>query len=301
MEKRLQSFLAVGMLLSGCGKDNQEDSGSLNTPPSIEAAEIQPSPVYETSVIECVGIGWSDPDGDPPYYALQWKVNGEVVSTSAQIDGSSFDKSDAVDCVLVPLDSGGEGQEKVASVVVQNSLPQADSAAIDPQPLTVEDTARVRISGETDDDSDAVTWSHVWWVNGESVSAEPLLSGNGLVRGDLVVAESTPNDGEDEGSPILSDEVVVSNAAPSVLSVSIYPSAPTASDLLSAIVSTDDADGDDVEVSYTWSVNGSDVGNTATLAGLFSTLDTVEVRVRPSDGLDEGIEVASDPVEIVTE
>ena len=294
-------FFLAGIFLPACGKDSSGDSGGLNTPPSIDAAEIQPQPVFESSLVDCVGVGWEDPDGDPPYYALEWRVNGEVVSTGAQIDGAVFDKGDAVDCVLTPLDSGGEGESKMASVVVQNSPPQADGTAIEPDPLTVEDTARVRINGEADGDSDAVTWSHVWWVNGEAVSTDPLLSGNLLVRGDRVVAESTPSDGEEEGAAVLSAEVEVANAAPVVLSVSIYPPSPSPSDLLSAIVSTDDSDGDAVEVAYTWSVNGSDSGSTATLSGVFSVNDEVRVHVTPSDELEEGVEVSSDPVVIVPE
>ena len=301
MWRSLSLFLTAGCFLTACGKDSSVDSGTLNTPASIDFAEIQPQPVLESSVVDCLGIGWSDSDGDPPFYALEWSVNGELVSTGAQIDGALFDKGDAIDCVLTPLDSGGEGESKMASVVVQNSPPQAESAAIDPDPLTVEDTARVRISGESDGDSDAVTWSHVWWVNGEIVSEDTLLSGNLLGRGDRVVAESTPHDGEENGEPILSAEVEVVNAPPIVLSVSIYPSAPSPSDLLSAIVSTDDPDGDEVEVSYTWSVNGSEAGSAATLSGVFTTNDEVRVRVRPSDGVDEGTEVVSDLVVVVPE
>ena len=66
-------------------------------------------------------------------------------------------------------------------------------------------------------------------------------------------------------------------------------------------MSTDDSDGDAVEVAYTWSVNGSDSGSTATLSGVFSVNDEVRVHVTPSDELEEGVEVSSDPVVIVPE
>ena len=301
MRIAFRSSLAAMFLGLACGKDSPGDSGSDNTLPSIEAAEIRPLPAFENTVLSCVGVGWSDPDGDSPYYALEWRVNGEVVSTNAEIDGTVFDKSDAIECVLTPLDSGGEGESKTASAVVQNTLPRADSVAIDPDPLTVENTARVRVLGEFDEDSDAVAWSHIWWINGVSVSTDPLLSGNVLVRGDRVMAESTPNDGEENGEPLLSEEVEEGNAAPAVVALSIYPAMPAPSDLLAAIVSTDDADGDAVEVTYSWSVNGVFVGNGATLSGEFEAGDSVEVRVRPSDGLDEGLEETSDPVEILPE
>ena len=43
------------------------------------------------------------------------------------------------------------------------------------------------------------------------------------------------------------------------------------------------------------------VGNEATLSGVFGAGDSVVVRVRPFDGLDEGLEKTSDPVEILPE
>ena len=294
---RSMTWLVLGGLFgAACSSGQVTDSGAVNSLPSIEGVEIQPLPVVEASEIECVAVGWFDPDGDPPLYVLEWKVNGESVGSSAKLTGDNFNKEDEVACELTPLDAGGEGESKSVSVVVENSLPTANSVEIDPLPLSVESTARVVINGESDDDNDAVVWSHVWFVNDEQVSSEPLLSGNSLTRGDLVHAESTPDDGDEYGVPLLAPSVEVGNALPSVLSVSIYPAVAAPTDLLSAIVSTGDSDGDSVSVSYEWLVNGVEVGNESTLTDAFGVGDNVLVRVRPNDGIDDGAEVDSDPV-----
>jgi hypothetical protein len=83
-----------------------------------------------------------------------------------------------------------------------------------------------------------------------------------------------------------------------VISVSIYPDPATENDLLSAIVSADDADGDTVTSTYLWKVDGDEVWDGATLSGaeFFSSGQSVQLFVTPSDGIDTGKSVASDPV-----
>lgn len=80
----------------------------------------------------------------------------------------------------------------------------------------------------------------------------------------------------------------VGNTAPTVESVTITPSEPSASDTLQAQVSVRDADGDRAHVEYTWWVNGKRAGEgssfdlSATRRGA-----RIEVSVTADDGKDQ--------------
>jgi len=252
--------------------------------------------VFETSLVECEAQGWTDADGDSPLFLLEWLRNGETLDAPAQVDGEFFNKGDLLGCTLTPLDAYGEGIPQSAERVVQNSLPLADAVVIRPDRVDVASALRVEIDGERDDDQDAVSWSHAWFVNGVLESSVPILSGSILRRGDTVYAVSTPHDGESAGEEIQSLEYEVQNALPVISSVTIYPGEPSLSDLLSAIVSTSDADGDPVDVSYSWTINGQVVGTDATLSSGFVAGDSIQVSVRPSDSWDVGDWEDSDPV-----
>ena len=289
-----QVFLS-GLFCVGCVSGNTGDSADTNRLPSIEAVAIFPETIFEASVVECVAQGWLDPDGDAPLFSLEWLINGEVVDSIVELEGELFNKGDVLSCTLTPLDAYGSGIPQTAETVVQNTLPVAERVVVRPERVDVTSTLRVEIQGEQDDDQDAVTWSHEWFVNAEPRSSSPLLSGAALRRGDKVYALSTPYDGEEEGKELQSEEIEVQNAVPIVSSVTIYPSEPRPTDLLSAIVSTDDGDGDGVSLEYSWSLNSEEVGSGATLSSSFVSGDSISVRVRPSDGVDVGEWVESDP------
>jgi len=281
-----------------CAKDAGDDTGATGSRPSIEAALILPDPVLETSTVTCEGEGWVDADGDPPLYEIEWFVDEESVSEEKNIDGLFFSKGDSISCSLTPLDSVGEGMAQASTVTVMNSLPYGESATIEPQDVSVNASLSVVVSGEHDDDQDAVTWSTEWFVNEESTQDGPQLSGNLLLRGDSVYATTLPNDGEEDGEALITPTITVGNALPTVVSVSIYPDPATETDLLSAIVSAYDADGDTVTSTYLWKVDGDEVWDGATLNGteFFSSGQSVQLFVTPSDGIDTGKSVASEPV-----
>ena len=84
----------------------------------------------------------------------------------------------------------------------------------------------------------------------------------------------------------------------------ITPSSPTSSDTLSAAVSTSDADGDEVTVTYQWNVNGGVVTgltgasvDPSDLSSFDAPFD-VSVTVTPDDGTTNGESVTSAPVTV---
>lgn len=90
------------------------------------------------------------------------------------------------------------------------------------------------------------------------------------------------------------------NTAPSVDSVRLEPGAPTTEDAVSAVVEgVADVDGDEVGLSFAWTVNGEPVEAADTLpATAFARGDTLVVTVTPFDEELDGEPVSSTPVEV---
>ena len=134
------------------------------------------------------------------------------------------------------------------------------------------------------------------------VSNNAFIDGTMFDRDQPLVCQATPNDGDDAGATVTSTAVVVSNSAPSIVSVLLDPSDPTETSTLTATPQgAADADpGDTVSFSYLWSVNGQSVGSSATISGAdFDKGDTIDVEVTPSDGTDAGVAVQSNTVTVL--
>jgi hypothetical protein len=125
------------------------------------------------------------------------------------------------------------------------------------------------------------------------------LPSSSFARDDQVYVVVVTSDGEDTGSMLQSNTVVIGNSGPVVDTVALSPSEIRTSDVVQVLVSASDADGDPVTLTYTWQVNGLPVVENTTDASLDGTIwfdkgDYVSVIVLPSDGSMVGI--ASPPV-----
>ena len=115
------------------------------------------------------------------------------------------------------------------------------------------------------------------------------LTSDQFAPGDDVFCTVTPDDGETSGDPVDSNTVTV-NHPPEVASLTLSPLPATTDDDLTCSAMATDADGDAVTASYTWTVEGVDVGVTSdTLdAGRFTGSQLVVCTATLHDGLEEG-------------
>ncbi len=121
-------------------------------------------------------------------------------------------------------------------------------------------------------------------------------------HGDVITVAVTPNDGTVNGTEATAS-VTVANTAPVITSLSLTPSAPSAGQTVSAIVTSSDADGDTVTYTYQWFRNGQAIvgqyGSSLalTFCGIRSG-DQITVQATPNDGTVSGAAVTSAPVKI---
>ena len=263
-----------------------------NALPTVAASVLSPASFNERSTISCVGTGWFDADGDgPPVYSIAWYVNDVKQNTRTTLDGAYFSRDDVVRCSLMPFD-GTEFGEIVDSApgVVSNAAPTAQSVTLSDSTPQYGDSLTAVVNGLADPDAaDAghLTATVVWWVNDTLVGTDLTLPPGAFTRGDQVYAIATPFDGMEEGTPVFSAVVTVTNTAPVLTSASITPSTVYTNDMLMVNSLASDVDGDSLTFSYIWKVNDITVasGSVNHLTGsYFSKGDRVKVIVTASDG-----------------
>ena len=264
-----------------------------NSAPSISAVSITPTSPAITDTLTCTYSGFSDPDGDSDASTYAWTVNGVLAGTSTSLSPSSFSSGDTITCTVTPDDGTDTGTPVADSVTPSNTPPEVTSVTVTPTSPLVSDTLTCSATS-TDDDGDTVTLSYAWTIGGTTVGTSSTLS-SGFSSGDTVTCTVTPHDGTESGTTG-ADSVTIGNSAPEVTSVTISPTAPTASDTLTCSAATTDPDGDTVTLSYAWAIGGTTVGTSSTLSSGYSRGDTVTCTVTPHDGTVAG---ASDADSVV--
>jgi hypothetical protein len=179
--------------------------------------------------------------------------------------------------------------------------PHVEALAIVPERPTTEDAiaAGLRVY---DPDGDPLSIEWTWYRNGavhEAGGSETIDPGE-FVRGDHVWVEAVISDGDHE-LDAKSEPVVIANALPHAAGIRITPPQPTASDMLEVELRGADADGDPVQWSYRWLVDGEPLQGAegARLApGRAKRGSSVVVEVSGNDGHEDGEWIASESVRI---
>ena len=276
----------------------------LNTPPKIDGVTITPEDIFEESAVKCEAVGWYDADGDTPTVTATWLVNGEVIEgVTGDLTGDYFGKDDLIRCMGAPTDGDSTGDVVVSQVVqVQNSGPTLGSVTLSHTDPTAADTVTFTPVDAVDPDGDTVRYTVEWYVDGELVSTENELAPRSFVRGQEVYAIVTPTDGELAGDPVTSATVTAANTPPDLTSVTLTPELAYTDSTLFPLVEAEDLDGDPVTYTVEWTVNGSVISETGSvLEGdtWFDKDDTVSVKVKPNDGIDDGPTLTSTTITVL--
>jgi hypothetical protein len=241
----------------------------------------------------------SDNEDSPTDLTVDWtsSIDGTISTAGADSTGSVAFNSSSLgfgghDITLTVTDTDGLFATELISLTV-NALPTAPTVTISPDPAYADDDLVASASGSTDDDGDTVTYSYAWYEDGTLLTSATTatLSSSLTSDGSLYRVVATPNDGAADG-PTGEAELEVSNSVPSITSVTISPSSPTVTDTLTCSYSGySDADGDADASTYEWTVEGTTVGTSSTLAGVFIAGNIVACTVTPDDGKDTGTPV----------
>lgn len=267
----------------------------VSTPPVMTEATLTPAEPREGDLLTCAGSA-TDVDGDDITYSYTWTVGGELLDeTTETLDGAFWDKHEEVFCTVTGNDDVGSGAGLDSiTVTVQNSVPSVDTVSIDPPTPGTGDTLTCLYTGFTDADSDGDLSTYRWTIGGFEVGTDASLDSSLTTLGDVVTCAVTPYDGDEAGT-VMTGEATVGNTAPSVATVSIAPLSPgIEDDLTCSYTGFDDIDGDADLSTFSWTIDGVQVGTDPILSGaLTTTSDRVHCTVTPHDGFDAGVPVDS--------
>jgi hypothetical protein len=267
-----------------------------NSVPSIEGVSLDPSTILEATLVSCVATGWSDADGDSDQSTVAWTVDGVVAGSGSTLDGTAFDRDDTIACSVTPYDGESTGMPRSsAAVTVDNTSPVLAAVSLSTDSPTETDTVSIVLGASSDDDGDSVTYIYQWYVSGVASGSSATLSHTHFAKHDTIQVLVTPTDGTTSGSAVWSEIATVANTPPSVTSLELSPSTLHTNDVAGVSCATADADGDTLTLSYTWNVDGTAAGSSATLDGAtaFDRGQVVEVIVTPNDGEEDGAEASA--------
>jgi len=285
--------------------DGPPDTASItiaNTAPTVSFVGISPSSAQAADVLACGYDGYDDPDGDGDFSTIHWEVNGVNVGAGSLLD-SSFVGADSVVCIVTPNDSVDDGPTSQSTpLIVANTAPTVTSVQVGPTGATGNDTLSCNDTGAFDADGQTVEFTYEWTVAGTVLTGETGKTlTSGFSRGQNVSCAATPTDTVDTGLTATSAPLTILNALPAVTSISLGPSEAYQTTTLVCDATGDDADpADTVQLTYSWTVGGSEVAiDSSTLDGSdFAKNAAVTCTATPYDGYDPGAESTSNTVTI---
>lgn len=276
-----------------------------NTPPVATAATLGPANVRTSGSVQSQ-ISRSDPDGDALTNQITWFRQRREEAAGSSIPGQSgttlngqfFDKGDQI-WFQVVVNDGSASSEPLESnhVTVANTPPDFAGVTLGPAQATGATTLTCAPSGFVDVDNDPEGWLYAWTIDGQAVPGEVGSTLSGLFsRGDVVVCEVQPFDGDDAGPMLPSPPLTIGNTPPTLAAARLNTLTPSESDTLTVTVEgAADPDGDAVTTAIAWFVNGGQVGvGTSLSPSLFRAGDQVWAVATPSDGLATGASVRSE-------
>jgi len=292
----------------------------LNTPPTIIDATLDhtgPRP-DKNSILSIDMSGFEDLDGDLPDlrdFAYEWFVNDISVGTDSTLALAPYAMGDDVYCMVTPSDGTSHGSPiQSESTAILNTPPSFVRADIDitydGSTILEANLSSVLIaSGNTYSDPDNDTEQaarYSWYINDEFSKSGNTIDGLYFQKEDRVYCMVEPYDGTYYGTPVKTDEIIITNTAPEVGEIRIYAvgNNPTRVATFAAeIIDFYDKDDDPQDVhAYVWYVNGTEVigQDTSTFKNnysmeipYFTKGDAISVMVTPSDGTDHGSPVLS--------
>jgi hypothetical protein len=210
-----------------------------------------------------------------------------------------------VSVVGIGLACGGDGAPDDAQAPIEpvegeeNRPPYVEAISIVPPRPSADDALSVGVR-VLDPEHDPISIDLTWYRNGavHDDSGRQTIDPGEFTRDDSVWVEAVISDGRQE-IQVKSEAVSIANAPPHPSAIRITPPEPTAGDILDVEVEGGDADGDPVQWSYRWLVDGEPLEGERSprlASGRLARGARISVEVSGADGIESGAWVASSEV-----
>lgn len=264
MVKKINMLCAVLAVLSILACTKQESNQAIGTSPGQATSTASAEPSQKSTGSLPVKILPESPTvmtdlqvvfscaGNVTY---EWRTNNQIIAgeTTGWLLKKQFVKGDEV---AVTVKCGGS--EGTASVTIGNSPPSVLSVPFSPDDIHAGVDITVK-PVEYDPDGDSVGFTYKWSVNGNEIADDsPMLTGDHFKRGDKVALTVIPHDGDGTGAPFASQNLVIPDGAPRILS---SPPQEIHGDVYIYRVVAEDPDGDPIAFSLVAAPDGMTIDN----------------------------------------
>ena len=266
--------------------------GQVNTPPVANTVVLSSGPIFTTDDFS-VAYTYSDADGDvETNVEIQWFLNNAAYAfaENSHIIPSAFTEKGQIWFAQVRVNDGTEWSSWTSSnqLTVQNTVPVTESVTLSHSEAYTTDEISVQFT-MSDLDGDAESNSEItWWRDGimkSSLTGLTTLPSSSTMKDEVWTVQVKAGDGNGYSTTPLTANVTVLNSAPSA-SVAVSENI-TSQDTLNVVITTDDADGDEVQTNVQWYRNGFLDGTlmnaTSVPASYLGPGQTWSVHVTPTD------------------
>jgi alpha-tubulin suppressor-like RCC1 family protein len=268
-----------------------------NTAPTDLVVAITPnSSVYNDSELTCSATANDVDASDTLEYSYEWST-GET--TDAITLDNSLNPTDEVTCIATATD-GTDSISDSTSVTLENREPVLSNLVIEADEGLWNGTTLTCSADVSDADGETLEIAYSWTLADGTTTVEGSeLTLENVSDGDVFTCTASIEDGY-QGIDTLSDSVTTTNTLPVVDTISVTPDSVNVGEhTFTCEVETSDADGDDVEVTYEWTINGTpqQEEDTNMFSGSFTLGMVIACNATPNDGKEDG-NVVSDDVTI---
>lgn len=175
-------------------------------------------------------------------------------------------------CIIV-LHCEKKGEEQSQT----NTPPLIEEVILAPLHPTIESDITTYILG-SDKEGDPITFRIVWFVNGVRIGEGRSFTYSKIKKSDRIFAEVSPYDGKAWGTPVKTNEIVIHDLPPKILSITTLPeSLFTRTSYLAVGAVVEDPDGDSAGLVVHWFVNERAIPETS------NVLDLTKLKLRKND------------------
>ncbi len=217
-KKRLALVLAAAVSLAACTKDGkgpqsgavQREGQAVSSQMHTGKLDVKILPDAPTVLTDLQAL--YSGKGIASY---QWMKDGQPLEgeNSPRLSKNGFSKGDSISVVVTAGEEQGE-----ASVTIGNSPPTVTSVPFSPEHIYAGVDITVAPIG-SDPDGDAVEFHCQWTINDTEVPEDsPVLKGSMFKRGDKINLIVVPYDQDGEGKPFVSQNIIIPNAPPRIVS-----------------------------------------------------------------------------------
>ena len=252
-------------------------SYTVGTPPELTIESPLDGDVFTAGESISFSVLVSDEQTQPSDVALEWLLNGSLVSSQPAASSGVAQWFDSnlsygeYNLFVTATDTDGLTDSTQINFTV-NGQPSQPEISINPEPAATSDDLSVGFINESiDPEGSSIVYTYEWLQNGtlQSTYSASTLPFSATSKGEEWTVRVTPNDGITDG-PFATASIIIANTSPEISTVSISPTGTVYNDdTISCTATATDPDESPV-LTYEWTHNSSVLGNGASLSLLNS-------------------------------